>query len=53
MIPDSCNGKGFDSENWAFSKSHYGVGLKISTWAVECYQAIRIVNWLNGRLDDL
>ena len=53
MIPDSCNGKGFDSENWAFSESHYGVWLKTRTRAVECYQAISFVNRLNGRLDDL
>ena len=34
-------------------KSHYGVGLKTRTGAVECYQAISIVTGLNGRLDEL
>ena len=34
-------------------KSHYGVNLKTRTRAVECYQAISIVNKLNSRLDDL
>ena len=34
-------------------KSHYGVGLKSRTRAEKCYQAINIVNGLNGRLDDL
>ena len=34
-------------------KSHYGVGLKTKTRAVECYQAIIIASGLSGRLDDL
>ena len=34
-------------------KSHYEVDLKTRTRAVECYQALSIVNGLHARLDDL
>ena len=46
MIPNSCKEKGFDTEQGLRVKSHYGVGLKTRTRAVECYQAISIVNGL-------
>ena len=53
MIPDSCNEKDLTLKIGLLVKSHSGVGLKTRTRAVECYQAISIVNGLNGRLDDL
>ena len=53
MIPDSCNRKGFDHVNLAFSEISLWSRVETRTRAVECYQAISIVIGLNGRLIDL
>ena len=53
MIPDSCKGKVLTLNNGLRVKSRYGVGLKTRIHGLKCYQAITIVNAVDGRLEDL
>ena len=52
MIPDTCKGKFVTLNNGLKMKSCNAVGLQTRIQVIQTYQAIKIVNGVNGRLED-